>query len=130
MWRDRGRPGPAAAAQHGERHPPAQAGPGPAGGEGEHGLDGGPGNQLMLCVHVCMCLLHVCVCVWEGGGHQLLLCVHLCACVCVCDYGRWGGWVWVCIRVCECMCVECMGRGAWVWVCIHAYVHHFVCEHA
>ena len=43
-----------------------------------------------MCVHVCMCYMHACVCVWRGGVH-----------VCVCGG---GGCMCVCVEGGGCMC--------------------------
>ena len=44
---------------------------------------------MRACVHVCMHVYVVCVCVYVGG----CMCMHMCVCVCVHMCVCVGGWV-------------------------------------
>ena len=51
-----------------------------------------------------MCIIYICVCVFQAVGPYLcslcVLCVSVCVCVCVCVS------VCPCVRVCVCVCVR------------------------
>jgi len=83
--------------------------------------------QVCNCVHVCVCLLlvHVCVCmcVLAGLPLQVCTCVHVCvltpgACVCVCLYVCVSGPSSSGVHLCACVCAYSWCMCVCVFVCV------------
>lgn len=78
------------------------------------------GVHLHVCVHVCMCGVHACVCKCACVGMHVhaCVCVHVgvraCVCKCACMHGCACVGVHRCAHVCMHMCVH-----ARVCVCVH-----------
>jgi hypothetical protein len=76
---------------------------------------------VYVCVHVpvCACIC-TCVCVYVYKCVWMCMCMYVCACTCMCvcmcvclsAYVYGCVWVYLCMCVCACMCV-CMILGMW-----------------